>query len=91
MFKITAQSVAPGCSAERRTDRGRVAKLGRQKWDPDREKLNLILLDRYIISYEAYNSKGHVTDFPLTLQPESQPTSGTLTIPPRSAAVVMEQ
>ena len=33
----------------------------------DREKLNLILLDRYIISYEPYNFKGHVTDFPLTL------------------------
>ena len=34
----------------------------------DREKLNLILLDRYIISYEPYNFKGHVTDFPLTLE-----------------------
>jgi hypothetical protein len=33
----------------------------------DREKLNLILMDRYIISYEPYNFKGHVTDFPLTL------------------------
>jgi len=33
----------------------------------DREKLNLILLNRYIISYEPYNFKGHVTDFPLTL------------------------
>jgi hypothetical protein len=33
----------------------------------DREKLNLILLYRYIISYEPYNFKGHVTDFPLTL------------------------
>jgi hypothetical protein len=33
----------------------------------DRETLNLILLDRYIISYEPYNFKGHVTDFPLTL------------------------
>lgn len=33
----------------------------------DREMLNLILLDRYIISYEPYNFKGHVTDFPLTL------------------------
>ncbi len=33
----------------------------------DREKLNLILLGRYIISYEPYNFKGHVTDFPLTL------------------------
>ena len=29
--------------------------------------LNLILLNRYIISYEPYNFKGHVTDFPLTL------------------------
>jgi len=33
----------------------------------DREMLNLILLWRYIISYEPYNFKGHVTDFPLTL------------------------
>ena len=33
----------------------------------DREKLNLILMDRYIISYEPYNFKGHITDFPLTL------------------------
>jgi hypothetical protein len=33
----------------------------------DREKLNLILLYRYIISYEPFNFKGHVTDFPLTL------------------------
>ena len=34
----------------------------------DREKLNLILLYRYIISYEPFNFKGHVTDFPLTLE-----------------------
>ena len=33
----------------------------------DREMLNLILLDRYIISYEPYNFKGRLTDFPLTL------------------------
>ena len=33
----------------------------------DREMLNLILLHRYIISYEPFNFKGHVTDFPLTL------------------------
>jgi hypothetical protein len=33
----------------------------------DREMLNLILLDRYIISYEPFNFKGHLTDFPLTL------------------------
>jgi len=32
-----------------------------------REELNLILVYRYIISYEPYNFKGHVTDFPLTL------------------------
>jgi hypothetical protein len=136
----------------------------------DRETLNLILLDRYIISYEPYNFKGHLTDFPLTLaygrkidglrrkfkawlwdaefrdtlgakvgadgphryavfvtkagkravvvvnpgrektvsakvelpnpghlvvatpeQPDARPTSGMLEIPPRSAAVVMEQ
>jgi len=136
----------------------------------DREMLNLILLNRYIISYEPFYFKGHVTDFPLTLeygkkidalrrkyraflweaefrdnlgaavtsdgkhrhsvfvasgakravvvinqefskaitvkvdlpnagsllvaspeQQESQPTSGTLTIPARSAVVVMEQ
>jgi hypothetical protein len=33
----------------------------------DREKLNLIFLNRYIISYEPFNFKGHLTDFPLTL------------------------
>jgi hypothetical protein len=33
----------------------------------DREMLNLILLNRYIISYEPYNFKGYLTDFPLTL------------------------
>lgn len=33
----------------------------------DREMLNLILAYRYIISYEPYNFKGHITDFPLTL------------------------
>ena len=33
----------------------------------DREQLNRILLYRYIISYEPYNFKGHLTDFPLTL------------------------
>jgi hypothetical protein len=32
-----------------------------------REEINLTLLYRYIISYEPYNFKGHVTDFPLTL------------------------
>ena len=34
----------------------------------DREMLNLILLNRYIISYEPYNFKGQLTDFPLTLE-----------------------
>jgi len=33
----------------------------------DREILNLILMNRYIIEYEPYNFKGHLTDFPLTL------------------------
>jgi hypothetical protein len=33
----------------------------------DREQLNLILRNRYIISYEPYNFKGHLSDFPLTL------------------------
>jgi hypothetical protein len=33
----------------------------------DREMLNLILMDRYIIEYEPYNFKGYVEDFPLTL------------------------
>jgi len=32
-----------------------------------RDEINLCLLYRYIISYEPYNFKGHVTDFPLTL------------------------
>lgn len=35
-------------------------------WD-DREMLNLILMDRYIISYEPFNFKGYLDDFPLTL------------------------
>ena len=33
----------------------------------DREMLNRCLLDRYIISYEPYYFKGHLTGFPLTL------------------------
>lgn len=33
----------------------------------DRETLNLILLNRYIISYEPYNFKGYLSDFPLTI------------------------
>jgi hypothetical protein len=33
----------------------------------DREMLNLVLLNRYIINYEPYYLKGHLTDFPLTL------------------------
>ncbi len=33
----------------------------------DRDMLNLILMDRYIISYEPYNFKGFLTDYPLTL------------------------
>ena len=33
----------------------------------DREMLNLILLNRYIISYEPYNFKGRLSDFPLTV------------------------
>ena len=33
-----------------------------------REEINLTLLYRYIISYEPYNFKGHVTAFPLTLE-----------------------
>jgi hypothetical protein len=33
----------------------------------DREKLNQILLYRYVIQYEPFLYKGHLTDFPLTL------------------------
>ncbi|HEU5396309.1 MAG TPA: hypothetical protein VFV81_04020, partial [Verrucomicrobiae bacterium] len=33
----------------------------------DREMLNLILMDRYLIEYEPYNFKGYLEDFPLTL------------------------
>jgi hypothetical protein len=32
-----------------------------------RDEINMTLLYRYIIEYEPYNFKGHVTDFPLTL------------------------
>lgn len=35
-------------------------------WD-DREKLNLILLQKYAISYEPFNFHGHLTAFPATL------------------------
>jgi hypothetical protein len=34
----------------------------------DREQLNRILRERYIISYEPYNFKGRLSDFPLTLE-----------------------
>ncbi|MGH9618235.1 MAG: hypothetical protein ACRD45_00800, partial [Bryobacteraceae bacterium] len=34
----------------------------------DREMLNRILMYRYIVSYEPYNFKGHLSDFPLTLE-----------------------
>jgi hypothetical protein len=33
----------------------------------DREKLNQILLYRYVIQYEPYYYKGHLSDFPLTM------------------------
>lgn len=33
-----------------------------------RDEVNLCLVYRYIMSYEPYNFKGHVTDFPLTLE-----------------------
>ena len=34
----------------------------------DRDKINLCLLYRYIISYEPYNFKGRPDDFPLTIE-----------------------
>jgi hypothetical protein len=34
----------------------------------DREMLNRILMYRYAISYEPYNFKGHLSDFPKTLE-----------------------
>ena len=33
----------------------------------DREMINHALMDRYIISYESFNFKGNLSDFPLTL------------------------
>ena len=33
----------------------------------DREMINRALMDRYIISYEPFNFKGNIDDFPLTL------------------------
>ncbi|MFP5233790.1 MAG: hypothetical protein ACLGQX_14360 [Acidobacteriota bacterium] len=33
-----------------------------------RDEINLCLLYRYIMEYEPYNFKGHITDFPLTLE-----------------------
>src|ERR1019366_2662933 len=34
----------------------------------DRETINACLLYRYVISYEPYNFKGHLDDFPLTME-----------------------
>jgi hypothetical protein len=34
----------------------------------DRENVNVCLLDRYIISYEPHNFRGHLEEFPLTLE-----------------------
>lgn len=34
----------------------------------DREMLNRILMYRYIISYEPYNFRDRLSDFPLTLE-----------------------
>ena len=34
----------------------------------DREMINARLLYRYVISYEPYNFKGHLDDFPLTME-----------------------
>jgi hypothetical protein len=34
----------------------------------DRETLNLCLMDHYVIQYEPFYYKGHLTDFPLTLE-----------------------
>jgi Domain of unknown function (DUF6259) len=34
----------------------------------DREMINRALMDRYIISYEPFNFKGNVEDFPLTVE-----------------------
>jgi hypothetical protein len=34
----------------------------------DREKINVCLLNRYIMSYEPYNFKGRLDDFPLTIE-----------------------
>ncbi len=61
-FRITASSV-PVC---RYIDPQAPLMVAVTGFD-DREMLNLILLDRYIISYEPYNFKGHLTDYPLTL------------------------
>ena len=34
----------------------------------DREMINACLLYRFVISYEPYNFKGHLDDFPLTME-----------------------
>ena len=34
----------------------------------DREMINACLMFRYVISYEPYNFKGHLNDFPLTME-----------------------
>ena len=62
-FRITNESV-PVC---RYIDSRAPLMVAATGFD-DREMLNLILLNRYIISYEPFNFKGHVTDFPLTLE-----------------------
>jgi hypothetical protein len=68
----------------------------------DRNMVNQCLMYRYIISYEPYNFKGRLDDFPLTLQygqaleryrlvdaPDWRPASQGVQIPAQSAAVLL--
>lgn len=61
-FRITSSSTA----VDRYVDSKTPLMVAVTGFD-DREMLNYILMYRYIISYEPYNFKGHVTDYPLTL------------------------
>ena len=61
-FRITSESTA----ADRYIDPRSPMMVAVTGFD-DREMLNLVLMDRYLISYEPYNFKGRLGDFPLTL------------------------
>ncbi len=61
-FRISADNIP----AERYADPFQPMMIAVTGFD-DREMINRALMDRYIISYEPFNFKGNLNDFPLTL------------------------